>query len=347
MRSRWRALFFLIVLIGSAALGLHWHAAANRQVAAIPSDAPLKLNVFVTDRSARVTLSTDLEQDDSCTMSENCVSFERVVLLGQVSGKATVLITSNRPADGGFLANFKPSHLKDAGPNFAYTLIAPAAEVQRGNFFLIFDLPRKYIIDTSSGAISARLPEIGGLEDTTDGRPVGLDDLSEADPSFGFGSRHQLVYAPVPPMTATTPVSDPKTWVDDTGKPMQELFYPPATLSASETLDNGGDAVSDSDVLTDLPASNVNNHALVWRGSFGLSPVLRAVPRSTEETEKSDDFLSGIALATGAAGLVAFVQEAPDQLRLRRKRHGNDAEPSTDDEAEASTDEAEARRSEE
>ena len=61
MRSRWRALFFLIVVAASAAFGLYWHAAANLQVGAMPSDAPLKLNVFVTDRSVRVTLSTELE----------------------------------------------------------------------------------------------------------------------------------------------------------------------------------------------------------------------------------------------------------------------------------------------
>jgi hypothetical protein len=162
-------------------------------------------------------------------------------------------------------------------------------------------------------------------KDTPDGSPPGVGDLSEADPSFGFGSGRQLVYAPQLPKTVKTlPAGDPKSWVDDNGKPMQALFYPPATLSASEILDNGADAVSDSDVLTDLPASSASNHALVWQGSFGLSPVLRAVPRSTEETEKSDDFLSGVALATGAAGLVAFVQEAPDQLQLRRKRDATD-----------------------
>jgi hypothetical protein len=347
MRSRWRALFFLIVLAASAALGLHWHAAANRPVAAVPSDAPLKLNVFVTDRSARVTLSTDLEQNESCTVSGSCVWFEQVTLLGQVSGKGTVLITSNRPDEPDPTPQFKPSHLKNAGPDFAYTFTAPAAAVQPGYFETSFDLPSKYIIDTSGGPISARLPEIGGLEDTPDGPPAGLEDLSEADPSFGVGSRRKLVYAPVLPKGATTPTGDPKTWLDNTGKPMQALFYPPAALSVSETLDNGGNAVSGSDVLTDLPASSANNHALVWRGSFGLSPVLRAVPRSTEETEKSDEFLSGVALATGAAGLVAFVQEAPDQLRLRRKRHAtdDDAEASADND-EASTD-AEARRSEE
>ena len=265
---------------------------------------------------------------------------------GKVSGKATVMITSNRPDDS---SQFKPSRLKKARPSFAYKFIAPAAAVQPDFFEVWFDLPNHYIIDTSGVAISARLPEIGGLEDTPDGPPAGPENLSNASPSFGFGSRHQLVYMPLLPKTAKThPVNDPRSWVDHTGKPMRALFFPPATLSASEILDNGGDAVSDSDVLTDLPASNVDDHALVWRGSFGLSPVLRAVPRSTEEAEKSDDFLSGVALATGAAGLVAFVQEAPDHLRLRQKRDAadNDAEAGTGNDEEAVAD-VSARRPEE
>jgi hypothetical protein len=166
MRSRWRALFFLIVLAASAALGAYWHDAANRQVAAVPSGVPLKLNVFVTDRSTKVTLSAEVGQNASCTMSGDCVSFEQVTLSGQVSGKGTVLITSNLPDDPlDSQLVFKPSHLKDAGPDFAYTLIAPAAAIQPAYFEDWFDLPSKYIIDTSGGAISARLPEIGGLED--------------------------------------------------------------------------------------------------------------------------------------------------------------------------------------
>ena len=108
------------------------------------------------------------------------------------------------------------------------------------------------------------------------------------------------------------------------------LFYEPSNLQTSERLSPIEEWLSHSDIQINQPETGtLENGAFVWRGTNGLAPVLRLVDRGAAEQRSRDEFLSGIALATAAATLVALIQEfpgkrspEPDKAKADQVDHG-------------------------
>src|SRR5207247_2481884 len=94
-----------------------------------------------------------------------------------------------------------------------------------------------------------------------------------------------------------------------------ELFWQPEKLTTTETIEGLGELPNARlDVVAPFNGAATSDR-FSWTGSYGLSGVLVATDRGLQDKLANDEFLSGVALATSAAAVVALVQEGSDRIR--------------------------------
>lgn len=105
-----------------------------------------------------------------------------------------------------------------------------------------------------------------------------------------------------------------------TGPGVLTRFYYPATIATEEQVDA---SLVDYEIGASYPAAaTISPEALTWHGGAALGAVLTATASGAEDERARYSFLSGIALATAAAALIAFLQELRTALG-----HAGEASP--------------------
>jgi hypothetical protein len=91
------------------------------------------------------------------------------------------------------------------------------------------------------------------------------------------------------------------------GRGALSRFYYPTTAATEEQVDA---SVVDYQIDASYPApSNISPTRITWRGGAGLGAVFTATAGGAGDERARYSFLSGIALATAAAALIALLQE--------------------------------------
>jgi hypothetical protein len=320
MKSRWRSFSFGVVVIVSMIAGLLWHkwaAAPTDEVQ--PTYTPnLRVEVYSSEPDTVLNVMLDVAiwdlQDDYrvenghaylkieppakgdvlvLVSSPKAITNSRFVELAEQPGTSSALY--------GLLVS--SSNLKAAGNRAPAALNLGYFEIPRESFVLTKDL------------FSARLPVVGGDELVVNDRPqFGIGETGRHD----ILSIRQVNYFPSKLNSAK---NKPNRWTVEAGEPAKEVFWKPGHLNVAETLDVDGFRYENAILKSFLPSDgHVDGSKAFWRGEDGMTPELVAVGRDLEERRSRDEFLSGVALATGAAALIALVQEGPDKLGVRRRR---------------------------
>jgi hypothetical protein len=293
-----------VVLGAAAALGLYWHFAAQTDDPDLATrPVPLTVKVYSADPAAAVDLTlTVTPQKDRTSLAQLYVT---------ASTKKDLLLTASLPDITTPRARFAPlSAGRTGGASGQYAaVISSPAELQRLNaaaeLFATFRLPVGAITH-HRGTYAARLPALGqGESDAL----AGVVYRSDAAPT-------QVDAGSISPGPALT---------GDADGPGRTSFYVPDTLSTSESLLQARDVVANGDVEINYPGGGtLESDAFVWRGDYGVSPELTVVSRAARQRANRDAFLSGIALASAVAALIALVQELPDRWRPGRRRAAAD-----------------------
>ena len=98
MKSKWRAIALMVILMASIVAGLYWHANSSPSTALNASDIPppFVIGIYETDPSASVNIEADLLR------SSNGV-FVQVLLRPPTTG-SILLLSTLQDSGGGFVA---------------------------------------------------------------------------------------------------------------------------------------------------------------------------------------------------------------------------------------------------
>ncbi len=301
----------LVVLAAATAVGLYWHFSAQAPDAELASrPVPLSLKVYSEDQEASVDLTLTVSPDNG--------SGSEADLYLAASTTKDLLITASLPDDTASGRRFTelPRSRTDAAAGRKYVAVVSAPDELRelnraGVLFASFRLPPGAITH-QRGTYAARLLAVGqGESEAISG--VAYRSTARAD-------RVEATSLYLGPAVATE--ADLEAAEADPSAPVRTSFYVPGTLSTSEILLKARDVVAHGDVQLNYPSNGtLEADAFVWRGEFGVSPELTVISREATNRANRDSFLSGVALASAAAALIALVQELPDRWRpLRRRR---------------------------
>lgn len=110
---------------------------------------------------------------------------------------------------------------------------------------------------------------------------------------------------------------------------MRNLYWNPEKLITEERVVGIGEKISGWNI-SDTPANGISGGGdYIWQGDYGLAGTLTAINPSAAESRASDEFYSGIALATAAAALIALLQEFKDALPFRKTASASSSDEST------------------
>ena len=312
-RASWRRAVFLAMTILCAVAGAVCFAygkAPDVDVASIRN--PPELNVEVSDPRAVVTLEVDVTPDVTLPAS---LANSRLNGVPARDLNARVMLTVTPPTPGEdvhwlleTLADSTWPHVtgyqSDGKTTFHESLDVGSTATDAAGYVGSFVAGR--VTKRSRGVFAANLPPIGTLDYllSTDTHPttqlqrapVAPKSLPPADKKFVFSPLVETVVNP--DIGRGIPQKIPNG--------VTRNYFIPATVHSSEVLDTdlGGSQVEEAS------PSNVEVAAEVtWSGGAGLSPnILTSNPHSADERETLI-FFAGALLATGAAALIAFIQE--------------------------------------
>jgi hypothetical protein len=83
-------------------------------------------------------------------------------------------------------------------------------------------------------------------------------------------------------------------------------FYAPISPTITEKLDT---SLSDYQIVATAPQVSLQPDSASWNDTHALAPTLTGVDAKAQNERNDKTFLAGIALATGAAAVIAFIQE--------------------------------------
>lgn len=107
---------------------------------------------------------------------------------------------------------------------------------------------------------------------------------------------------------------------DITGSTAKRLYWNPERLSTVERVLGVSQMISGWNI-SDTPSNGVSEAGdYMWQGDYGLAGSLTAVSPSAVHDHDNDEFLSGIAWATGAAAFIALLQECREGFPFKRVR---------------------------
>ena len=319
MKSRWRAGAFAAVAVISAVAGLLWHAGADRPTKLDASpQPPLRLGIYESDHKVPLDVHLDITSQGPGWQVQVLLTFE-----ARRPTPVNLILTSNTPPN----PDARPIQLPTGhGGTAADRYLVPVFDGDQDDDAAFVNVPvatftlSRDDVSRTSDVIKAQLPSIATGEDNSLSQPLfGLIGTAgartEPDGEHLFG-RSQMQWD-----AASSFDGSDLDWDLTGGRPFAVRYFQPQHLTTTETLAGLGDQLSDSDIRVDIPSNGlIDSAGFIWQGSYGLSPRLLAVSRSSEDRQDQEEFLSGIALATAAAATVALIQEGSDTWSWRRRR---------------------------
>jgi hypothetical protein len=323
MKSTWRAVALALVLGVCVVLGLSWHVSARSTDLSSQGlgMGRFDLDVAVFTENARITLSIDSKTFTHSNHSFTNVSLEpsEPTRLLIVSSHAPSRILASRSND---TVRVGDQYLTVVPRNYS----PPTVRGSSTDVLLRFDSPERSVSERH-GVVVINLPAFETA--------IGADSY----PTYGFASRHAVpavseIYADPRPRTGVaTGETNPRAYVGSlpirqdlrpstgshpsTPRVMRALFWAPHSVKIADVATDAARTLSGVQIQTTNPfAPTTDAGDVVWRTTTSnLSPPrLVAVSRELQESKQRDEFLSGIALATGAAALIALLQEGPDEI---------------------------------
>lgn len=305
MRSRWRAILFALIAGGSILAGVGFQIAAHHGDQS--DDAvvnPLRIGVWTDTPSAPIRVEIQLfHGQDKSTVAAVFLSSP---------GAQRVLITSSMP--GNHFRKLNPSvQLSGYLPYYEYFTqgsIQTAAD-ERGLEIAEYKMPSN-VFESDASRTVIKMPTIAAYEDSTQYIPAYATVVS--DPA---GAPYGNISVKSNKFVGSR---DPTHWIAR-GAPTApyKLFWNPQHLTTVESA-QGLYPLTNLIVNVNEPANGIATaDTYQWTGSYGLIGSLQAESRSDQEQRSNDEFYSGLAFATGAAALVALIQEGPDRIHRRRR----------------------------
>ena len=362
----WRPLLLLIVTAALVALGYtfgKW-ATPGHENPNLEFKARQAIGIWSTDPKARFHLDMSVAPGKERVYHVNgkvhvvhILATEQLLvdMASKEKPSTTILITSNIQANSTFgphfhrsdiLSNQSPYPVLDHSQYMLMTTVGNLEKsVQTGDSFLTsngffvaaFTLPQ--IVQYSNGSFFAHLPILGTALDQNPFYPVMPTYVSQSNKTLGR-SVQELIEFPFRKVAKNEreslhdgcPRSSLKVcnYITSSGPP-HYLFWAPAALSTTESLDRVRPLFADAQIISAQPASgSLLGGNYVWTGSSLLEPTLGLAHEDSLASEHSWDFRSGIAYGVAAAAGVALIQEVPKNhpfsspiillKRLRRKR---------------------------
>jgi hypothetical protein len=248
-----------------------------------------------------------------------------------------VLITSSIPDTTHFFRKMTFNLGNFVGvdsPNlYYYVATSPTVNAGAGDLKTKFNLPSGSFLN-AKGTLVARMPTVG-LQDN-----VGTMDFAspEVPPGFAGGA---LDIDPAYLKTGHPVHSESPADYDVTGNDDGVIYAPPnqGKFQSAVVFTDTTYGMASAQIQANSPSNGVfKDQSFQWLSTdpFGLAPYLSLVQPTALDQRSSDDFLSGIFLASAAAALIAFFQEVPDAAKnsalLARRRtktaqRGDPAQP--------------------
>jgi hypothetical protein len=320
MKSRWRAYALVAILLISVAAGLAWHIQSKGlgEADTANNGPPFLLGVYTQSPSEQIKLEVDLYYNDSGTFVDvllNAPPHDQIVLLS--TQQDTIQSSGEQHA---FKAIPSPSGQDDY---YRYYELVQGETAFTGDpngyDVATFRVPNS-TISVGSDEVTARLPLIGQNEDDADYSP------EAASPFDG-----SPVYL--------NPTLKPKYQIPDqtpshyeipelSSYPVTNLYWNPAHLTTTEKALGVGEAISGWNISSTPSNGTSDAGDYMWQGDYGLAGVLKAINPAAAESRDSDEFFSGIALATAAAALIALLQECKDEFSFRKNKKKSDSKES-------------------
>jgi hypothetical protein len=319
MKSKWRGYALAAILFISVAAGLTWHFQSKGSGEADSSNSgpPFLLGVYTESPNEPIRLEVDLYYNDSGT-------FVDVLLNAPPGDQIALLSTQQDTIQGGreqhvFKAIPSPSGQDDYYRYYDLASGEPAITVDpRGYGVATFRVPNS-TVTVGSDQVTARLPLVGQYEDDTDYRPEAaiLDD----GPALHLNPTLKPSYQISDQTPSHYKVADPSS------SPVTNLYWNPAHLTTVERVLGVGQEISGWNISSTPSNGTSDAGNYVWQGDYGLAGNLSAINPTTAETRDFEEFLSGIALATAAAALIALLQECKDEVSLKKRNNTDSKEP--------------------
>lgn len=323
MRSWWRSCTFVLILLTASILGFAAHRAAEPEDRLAFRGPPVSIDVYTEDPDQKINLTATVNHIIEEAHNGQPAK-DRFVIMVEVNGDASglLLVSSTQDSEGDGILYRPVTYF--GRPAFAY-YVGHAGDGNRrvadGHSLSVgwFDMPEEDVTSTADG-LTANMPALAPAESGNLSYPLfGISDALDNDaklvqvdgatlPQDAFGSR------------------DPTKFGFKKGA---ALFWEPNHLTTEERLSNVGYEMGDATVDVNLPATGtLQGNDFVWSGQLGLSPELSTTKRSAATRRSLYEFYSGIALASGAAALLALIQEGKDSIAetgaarwVSRRRH--------------------------
>ena len=207
-------------------------------------------------------------------------------------------------------------------PNlYYYVATSPSIGADTGDQKVKFNLPSSSFLETK-GTLVVRLPTVG-LQDDLGSMFFGSPTIP-AGFAGGALDIDPAYLKPGRPLHSESPAD-----YDVTGNDVGVIYAPPNTgkFQSAVFFTDTTYGMAGAQIQANSPSNGVfKDQSFQWvsTDAFGLAPYLSLVQPAALDQRSSDDFLSGIFLASAAAAVIAFLQEAPDAAKnstlLARRR---------------------------
>lgn len=326
-----RVVGFVLVLLASLGLGIFWTIDSNTDLPAVHS-APPVFDVFTQDPSQAITLRVFVSPAGDHYRAQVAVTSTSIDKpLGTLLFVSTIP-GGDRSGPGQF---YREDNQALAGIGTIYvsaqTIGVPPPDHNGAIGIGGFDLPDGLVSADDEDKINFAGVGVGGLIRSDLPVPV------FGTVSFGAVNHESLVIEPkAAPGKVSNPL-EPASYLSPSGQPLDRAFFVDRHLTAEEQLTPGKVDVGDADIRRNEPSTAVIDGSIVtWTAPDFVFPSFAAVSHSLEDSAHVEEFLSGVAFATGAAALVALLQELPEDntvllsIGRRRRRRSNDLAPRSD-----------------
>jgi hypothetical protein len=313
---QWRLLVFPSLGVGAMLFGfISWHNGSPPEESRRVINMPQGEQIYESNPSIPLHVTADFSYDAGGGVVEYLFIKTPERFRRKANHIAVVMVPENPsnfarvPADyNGLAVNAELTSLK---PLKKSQVAQPIYGKYLGIFFI------NWAVELNRGVLFIHLPAIGNGRGIL-GFKVGPPGVAEAMSEYK-GSRPVDVLT-YPEVHHGSP-KDPWNYYGSRGDTRRELLYLPHSMAVKEIFDasvNNNLHISDYQVQSSQPSvSIVDGNKFVWTGNGLLTSYLTAVDPNSAENRANSDFRAGIALAIGAALIIAALQERRRKFRRR------------------------------
>lgn len=314
VQRKWLVPLFAGAAVVFFVLGYGLHTSAQPpDVAAVQRGGQVvDLSVFTSDPDKYVQIDAFVEASANGTPT-----YTAQLLVDPGTSPYDVLITSSIPDTKHLFAKMKFNQSNFVGvvsPDLYY-YVTTSQKIDELHD-LEFRLPAKSYFD-GKGTLVVRLPTVG-LQDQDD------ESFGSAPIPAGFAGSSRNVdtvsLKPGRPVNSLSP-ADYEDYVSPPGDPLGVIYKAPVVTQFHSWVYFSDQyyGMAGAQIQANSPSNGIfDGQSFKWSGNYGLEPYLSLVQPDELERRSSDDFLSGILLASAAAALIAFFQEVPDAVKTSR-----------------------------